>query len=405
MYSVEFGPQNNNSEKKIGSAPVFAMVAGEMSGDLLGAGLVRELKKIYPDARFVGIGGKNMQAEGFESLFPMDRLAVMGIVDVLGRLFELLKIRRQLKQYFINIKPDVFIGIDAPDFNLGLENGLKQVGIKTVHYVSPSVWAWRQGRIKKIAASVDLMLTLLPFEAKFYQDHQVPVEFVGHPLADQIPLQVDQVKARQQLGYAENDRVLAVLPGSRSGEIKFLAPVFFDTVAALMTKDPGLKFIIPSANEKRKQEIESLLAQRNLFPDRGDQQPKVKVIQGQAQTAMAAANAVLLASGTATLEAMLLKKAMVVAYKWSGFTHAVIGRMVKTPFISLPNLLANKMFVEEFVQEKASVKNLLPALEDVLGEAKSRLMTEEFIRLHQSIRCCADKKAAAAVTNLLHSSS
>ncbi len=405
MDNIEFGPQNNNLDRKFARAPVFAMVAGEMSGDLLGAGLVRELKKIYPNARFVGIGGKNMQAEGFESLFPMDRLAVMGIVDVLGRLFELLKIRRQLKQYFIDIKPDVFIGIDAPDFNLGLESGLKQVGIKTAHYVSPSVWAWRQGRIKKIAASVDLMLTLLPFEAKFYQDHQVPVEFVGHPLADQIPLQVDQIKARQQLGYAENERVLAVLPGSRSGEIKFLGPVFFDTVAALMAKDPGLKFVIPSANEKRKQEIESLLAQRNLFPDRGDQQSKVKVIQGQAQTAMAAANAVLLASGTATLEAMLLKKAMVVAYKWSGFTHAVIGRMVKTPFISLPNLLANKMLVEEFVQEKASVKNLLPALEDVLGDAKSRLMIEEFIRLHQSIRCCADKKAAAAVASLLHSSS
>lgn len=389
------------SEKKAIKTPVFAMVAGEMSGDLLGAGLIRALKKTYPNAGFVGIGGKKMQAEGFESLFPMERLAVMGIVDVLGRLFELLKIRRQLKQYFLNNKPDVFIGIDAPDFNLNLEGKLKKAGIKTVHYVSPSVWAWRQGRIKKIAVSVDLMLTLLPFEAKFYQDHGVPVEFVGHPLADQIPIEVDQTKARQQLAYQQSDHLIAVLPGSRSGELKFLGPVFCDTLLALIAKDPTLKFVIPAANAKRKQEIENLLAERNLLAGKNDRQSKVKVIDAQAQTAMAAADAVLLVSGTATLEAMLLKKPMVVAYKWSGFTHAIISRMVKTPFISLPNLLANKMLVAELIQENADVANLLPALENVLNSEKNKLIKAEFTRLHQSIRCGGDEKAAAAVSALL----
>ncbi len=377
------------------------MVAGEMSGDLLGAGLIRELKKAYPNAHFVGIGGKKMQAEGFESLFPMERLAVMGIVDVLGSLFELLKIRRQLKQYFLDNKPDVFIGIDAPDFNLDLEAKLKTAGIKTVHYVSPSVWAWRQGRIKKIAVSVDLMLTLLPFEAKFYQDHGVPVQFVGHPLADQIPIEVDQTKARQQLGYQNDDRLIAILPGSRRGELKFLGPVFCDTLSALMSKDPTLNFVIPAANDKRKQEIESLLDERNLPYGKSDPLNKIKVIPGQAQTAMAAADAVLLASGTATLEAMLLKKPMVVAYKWSRFTHAIISRMVKTPFVSLPNLLANKMLVEELIQEKANVASLLPALENVLNNEKNKLIKEEFTRLHQSIRCGGDEKAAAAVNALL----
>ncbi|HEY9135292.1 MAG TPA: lipid-A-disaccharide synthase [Pseudomonadales bacterium] len=388
-------------EKKAIKTPVFAMVAGEMSGDLLGAGLIRELKKAYPNAHFVGIGGKKMQAEGFESLFPMERLAVMGIVDVLGSLFELLKIRRQLKQYFLDNKPDVFIGIDAPDFNLDLEAKLKTAGIKTVHYVSPSVWAWRQGRIKKIAVSVDLMLTLLPFEAKFYQDHGVPVQFVGHPLADQIPIEVDQTKARQQLGYQNDDRLIAILPGSRRGELKFLGPVFCDTLSALMSKDPTLNFVIPAANDKRKQEIESLLDERNLPYGKSDPLNKIKVIPGQAQTAMAAADAVLLASGTATLEAMLLKKPMVVAYKWSRFTHAIISRMVKTPFVSLPNLLANKMLVEELIQEKANVASLLPALENVLNNEKNKLIKEEFTRLHQSIRCGGDEKAAAAVNALL----
>lgn len=388
-------------EKKAIKTPVFAMVAGEMSGDLLGAGLIRELKKAYPNAHFVGIGGKKMQAEGFESLFPMERLAVMGIVDVLGSLFELLKIRRQLKQYFLDNKPDVFIGIDAPDFNLDLEAKLKTAGIKTVHYVSPSVWAWRQGRIKKIAVSVDLMLTLLPFEAKFYQDHGVPVQFVGHPLADQIPIEVDQTKAREQLGYQNDDRLIAILPGSRRGELKFLGPVFCDTLSALMSKDPALKFVIPAANDKRKQEIESLLDERNLPYGKSDPRNKIKVIPGQAQTAMAAADAVLLASGTATLEAMLLKKPMVVAYKWSRFTHAIISRMVKTPFVSLPNLLANKMLVEELIQEKANVASLLPALENILNNEKNTLIKEEFTRLHQSIRCGGDEKAAAAVNALL----
>ena len=380
---------------------VIALVAGEMSGDILGSGLIRELKKTYPDAKFIGIGGSKMQAEGLTSLFPMERLAVMGIVDVLGRLFELLAMRRQLKAQLIEQKPDIFIGIDAPDFNLGLENKLKAAGIKTVHYVSPSVWAWRQGRIKKIAASVDLMLTLLPFEAKFYQDHGVPVEFVGHPLADQIPMKPDQLEARRNLDFSENEILIAVLPGSRSGEVKYLGPVFCDTIKALIDKDTGLNFVIPAANDKLKQEVENLLFERRVLDKKENQSSRVKVLSGQAQEAMAAANLILLASGTATLEAMLLKRPMVVAYKWSPLTHAIISRMVKTPFISLPNLLANKMLVKEFVQEEAEVKNILPALEELLVDSKSREITEKFTQLHQGIRCNADVKAAEAVINLL----
>jgi len=372
-----------------------------MSGDILGAGLIRELKKAYPDAKFIGIGGSKMQAQGLTSLFPMERLAVMGIVDVLGRLFELLAMRRQLKAQIIELKPDIFIGIDAPDFNLGLENKLKTAGIKTVHYVSPSVWAWRQGRIKKIAASIDLMLTLLPFEAKFYQGHGVSVEFVGHPLADYIPMESDQLQARRDLDFQENENLIAVLPGSRSSEVKYLGPVFCDTIRALIDKNPGLNFIIPAANNKLKQELENLLTERQLRSEKNNQANTVRVILGQAQEAMAAADVVLLASGTATLEAMLLKKPMVVAYKWSPLTHAIISRMVKTPFISLPNLLANRMLVKEFVQEDAEVKNILPALEELLNDSKSRIMTEEFIQLHQSIRCGGDKKAAKAIVSLL----
>ena len=342
-----------------------------------------------------------MQAEGLTSLFPMERLAVMGIVDVLGRLFELLAMRRQLKARLIEQKPDIFIGIDAPDFNLGLENKLKAAGIKTVHYVSPSVWAWRQGRIKKIAASVDLMLTLLPFEAKFYQDHNVPVEFVGHPLADQIPVNSDLLQARRNLNFPENETLIVVLPGSRSGEIKYLGPVFCDTIKALLDKDPGLNFVIPAANDKLKQEIERLLLERQVLSEEDNLSSRLRVLSGHAQEAMAAANLILLASGTATLEAMLLKKPMVVAYKWSPLTHAIISRMVKTPFISLPNLLANKMLVKEFVQEEAEVKNILPALEELLDDSKNREIAEKFTQLHQSIRCNADVKAAEAVKNLL----
>ncbi len=395
-------PKNKTTVSNKQNTPVIALVAGEMSGDILGSGLIRELKKTYPDAKFVGIGGSKMQAEGLTSLFSMERLAVMGIVDVLGRLFELLAMRRKLKAQLIEQKPDIFIGIDAPDFNLGLENKLKAAGIKTVHYVSPSVWAWRQGRIKKIAASVDLMLTLLPFEAKFYQDHGVSVEFVGHPLADQIQMKPDQLQARRELGFPENKNLVAVLPGSRSGEVKYLGPVFCDTIKALIDKYPDLNFIIPAANDKLKQEIESLLLERKIWSDKENHSSRVRVISGNSQNAMAAANLILLASGTATLEAMLLKKPMVVAYKWSPLTHTIISRMVKTPFISLPNLLANKMLIKEFVQEETEVKNILPALEELLNDSNCREIVDKFTQLHEGIRCNADVKAANAVIKLLN---
>src|SRR5690606_4345211 len=284
----------------------IGIVVGEASGDILGAGLMVALRKHFPEAEFSGIGGPRMLALGFHSFFPQDRLAVMGLVEPLKRLPELLKIRRFLRDHFSENPPDVFIGIDSPDFNLTLEGDLKEHGIPTVHYVSPSVWAWRQKRIIKIARSVDLMLTLLPFEAEFYERHQVPVEFVGHHLADEIPLEVDAAAARKDLHLAPNARVVALMPGSRSTEVEKHAPVFLRAAALCLKRDPGLQFVIPAANSDRYRQLH---IQLNQFADL----PVLLVNGGQSQKVMIAANVVLLASGTTALEALLLKRPMVIA--------------------------------------------------------------------------------------------
>lgn len=371
----------------------IAIIVGEVSGDILGAGLMKALLEHYPNANFMGIGGPRMLELGFDSWYSMERLAVMGIGEVLGRLPELLKLRKELIAGLIARKPDLLIGIDAPDFNLTVEEKLREVGCKTVHYVSPSVWAWRQGRINKIKRAVNHMLTLLPFEAAFYKAHHQPVSFVGHPLADDIPLQADKQSARETLGLAMDDSVLAVLPGSRGGEVKYIGPPFFESIAWLLNRKPELKIVIPAVNEARREQIQQLVDRYQI----GNQ---LHIVDGQSRTCMAAADAVLLASGTATLEAMLLKKPMVVAYKWSWLSHLIIAPQMKAKFISLPNLLADEMVVPEFVQQKAKLETIAPAILTALESDNSEL-EKRFTRLHEQLKQDASAKAALAIKSVI----
>ena len=368
-----------------------ALVAGEASGDILGAGLMQAIREHYPQVEFIGVGGPLMEAQGLQSYFPMERLAIMGLVEVLGRLPELLARRKRLIATLKQQQPDVFVGIDAPDFNLTIELQLREAGIKTVHYVSPSVWAWRQKRVLKIRQGCDLMLTLLPFEAKFYQAHQVPVEFVGHPLADSVPMQTDPLPAREQLGLSADVQVVALLPGSRGGEVAKLGALFVDTARFLLAEKPLLRFIIPAANQARRQQLEAILAEAPNLP--------IEILDGQSQTALQACDAVLIASGTATLEAMLFKKPMVVAYKLAPLSHWLLKKMVKSPYISLPNLLAAEMLVPEFIQDAATPEALGQAVLTQLRDGSKQ--TERFAELHQSLRCDASQRAAQAVLQLL----
>ncbi|UTW49068.1 lipid-A-disaccharide synthase [Bacterioplanoides sp. SCSIO 12839] len=375
----------------------IAIVAGETSGDMLGAGLIEQLKHRYPHATFEGIGGPLMMQHGFNSLVPMERLSVMGLVEVLGRLFELLKVRRDLIKRWRANPPDVFIGIDAPDFNLTLEQKLRESGIKTAHYVSPSVWAWRQKRVLKIAKAVDLMLTLFPFEARFYQEHDVPVKFVGHHLADKIALETPASPARQQLGLDTDRQVVCLMPGSRGSEVERLGEVFLKTAELMQQKRTDLQFIIPAASVDRRNQIESLLAQ---YPGH----LPIKVILGQSQTCMTAADTILLASGTATLEAMLLKKPMVVSYIVAPLTYKILKRLVTQPYISLPNLLASRELVPEFIQHEATPENLSEALLARLEDSDDmHQLHETFLFIHRQLKRNADDEAAAAIAELIES--
>jgi lipid-A-disaccharide synthase len=376
---------------------VFAMVAGEASGDVLGADLIRALKKHYPNAIFEGIGGPKMQAEGFQSLFEMDRLSVMGLVEPLKRLPELLGIRRAIVNRYVKNQPAVFIGIDSPDFNTTIEFRLRKASVKTVHYVSPSVWAWRQGRIKKIKKSVDLMLCLLPFEAAFYVQHNVPVRFVGHPLAGTFGDQPDMQGARLQLGLDADRPVLCIMPGSRAGEVNMMAEVFLDTAATVLTSVEGLQLVIPAANEARYTQLTDILAARPELD--------IKLILQQSHLAMEAADAVLLASGTTALEAMLLKKPMVVSYRLGALTYKLLSPFIKTPFVSIPNLLANKMLVPELVQGQAVVSELAPAVLDALDQTKREALVASFDILHQQLAVESGAIAATAIAELVNTGS
>ena len=376
---------------------VFAMVAGEASGDVLGADLIRALKKFYPNAVFEGIGGPKMQAEGFQSLFEMDRLSVMGFVEPLKRLPELLGIRRTIVNRYTKTQPVAFIGIDSPDFNTSIEFRLRKAGVKTVHYVSPSVWAWRQGRIKKIKKSVDLMLCLLPFEAAFYVQHEVPVRFVGHPLAGQFGDRPDTEAARKQLGLDTDRPVLCIMPGSRAGEVDMMAALFLDTAAAVLPSVEGLQLVIPAANDSRYAQLTDILTARPEL--------NIKLLLQQSHVAMEAADAVLLASGTTALEAMLLKKPMVVSYRLGALTYKLLSPFIKTPFVSIPNLLAKTMLVPELIQDQAVASMLAPAVLDALDQGKRPALVACFDELHQQLAVESGAIAAAAITELVNTGS
>ena len=374
----------------------IGIVVGEASGDILGAALMQELRRHFPTAEFSGIGGPRMLAQGFHSYFPQDRLAVMGLIEPLKRLPELLRIRKFLREHFIANPPAVFIGVDSPDFTISLEASLKEKGIKTVHYVSPSVWAWRQKRIIKIARAVDLMLTLLPFEAKFYEDHRVPVEFVGHHLADEIPLHADKIAARKSLGLPEEGRIVALLPGSRASEIERMGNVFMRSAVYCLEQDPSLHFIIPAATPDRYRQLHIGLNEFVDFP--------ITLINGHSHEAMAAADVVLLASGTVTLEALLLKKPMVVAYKMAPLTFKILSWLVKTPWVSLPNLLAQKMLVPELLQTDATPQKLSAAIMNYFENPEEALaLSQTFAQMHIELKRDASARAAEAVARLIKS--
>ena len=381
------------------SNPIIALVAGEVSGDILGAGLIRALKVKYPNARFVGIAGERMIAEGCETLVDMEEIAVMGLAEIVKHLPRLLKIRKMLVETMSAQKPDIFIGIDAPEFNLYVEDKLKVQGIKTVHYVSPSVWAWRQKRIYKIARATDLVLAFLPFEKAFYDRFNVPCHFVGHTMADSIPLKPDRHEACNVLNIDEKQRYMAILVGSRSAEVELLSEPFLQTALRLKEKFPDLKFLVPLINQKRRQQFEQFKA--HLAPDLD-----MILLDGNARQAMIAAEVTLLASGTAALECMLCKSPMVVGYRMKPLTYFLAKHLVKTPYISLPNLLADEMLVPEMIQEDCTAEKLTEKLTPYLEQDESavqnrHVLIQRFTELHQQIQCDADKQAAQAVIDLL----
>lgn len=374
---------------------VVGIVVGETSGDILGAGLMLALKKQHPHIRFVGIAGPKMKALGCETWFEMDELSVMGIVEVLGRLCRILKIRRELTKRFCQLKPDLFIGIDAPDFNLTLEHRLKKQGIKTIHYVSPSVWAWKQYRIHKIKKATDLVLAFLPFEKAFYDQHNVPCRFIGHKMADDIPLHPDKAQARQTLSLKEKAPVLALLPGSRHSEVTLLSADFLLTAQKLKQQIPDLQIVVPLTNEKRRNEFETIKAQ--IVPDL-----TLTLLDGKAREALIASNAALLASGTVALESMLAKCPMIVAYKLKPLTFWIVKRLIKVESVSLPNILAGYKLVPEFLQHDCTPENLYHALLPLLQNDNTALIAT-FTQLHETIRCNADEQAAKAVLSLINS--
>lgn len=371
----------------------FAMVVGEHSGDTLGSGLINALRQKYPSAKFVGIGGPKMQALGFDCLFAMDELSVMGIVEVLGRIKRLMYVRKYLINYFIENSPTVFIGIDAPDFNIGLELKLKLQGIKTVHYVSPSVWAWREKRIFKIAKATNLVLALLPFEKQFYDKHNVPCTFVGHPLADDIAMYSDKTLAREKLGLDKHKKILALMPGSRAGELSRLVEDFLNSAKQLYSEDTNLLFVAPMISEQRAKQFESIKA--NIAAEL-----PVEIIINQTQEVMAASDCLLTASGTVTLEAALIKRPMVICYKFSAITFLLAKWLVKLQWFSLPNLLANKSLVPELLQNEVCSSNIVPLIKTRLYEDQTQL-NESYTEIHQELKCNASQQSADAILQIL----
>ena len=382
----------------MGSVVRIAMVAGEASGDLLASHLMAALKAKLPDAVFFGIGGPRMEAQGFEAWWPMEMLSVMGYVDALKQNREISGIRRQLKKRLLDLRPDIFIGVDAPDFNLGLETNLKAAGIKTIHYVSPSIWAWRGGRIKKIAKAVDRVLALFPMEPPLYEKEQIPVTYVGHPLADIIPLETNQLAVREKLAMPRDVPIFALLPGSRKGELDKMAETFVQTAKIIRERFlPDALFVVPLTTRETRLQFEMA-----IYTQQANEVP-FRLLFGHAQDALGAADVSLVASGTATLEAALIKRPMVITYKIAKLSYWIMKRMAYQPFVGLPNILAGRSVVPEILQEQATPENLAEALVKLYEDKENaKLVAEAFTDIHLQLRQNTAEKAANAVIECLN---
>ncbi|MEQ8428218.1 MAG: lipid-A-disaccharide synthase [Gammaproteobacteria bacterium] len=372
------------------------MVAGETSGDLLGAGLINELTRLTGKVIVEGIGGEKLVEAGMIPLYPMDMLSVMGITEVMGRYRELKKAQADIRDHFLNDPPDVFIGVDAPDFNLALERDLRQSGVPTVHYVSPSVWAWREYRVKKIKQAVDLMLTLFPFENSIYDKHDIPNTYVGHPLADRLMNPPAQASARAELNIPTDRRVIAVLPGSRMNEINNIGPVFLSAAVLLNQKNPDLYFTSGLASERTRHRFMDIHAATSNVPD-------MDMHLGKTHKVMLAADYIMIASGTATLEAMLLNRPMVVAYRLSLLTYFIVKSLAKIPYASLPNILANEGFVPECLQQDCHAEKVATEMQALLDNTvKTETMKQRFAELSDQLAVNANRRAAEAVFKLVN---
>ena len=381
----------------MGSTVRIAMVAGEASGDLLASHLIAALKAKLPDAIFYGIGGPKMEAQGFDAWWPMENLAVMGYVDALKHYREISGIRRQLKKRLLDIRPDIFIGVDAPDFNLGLETDLKSAGIKTIHYVSPSIWAWRGGRIKKIARAVDRVLALFPMEPPLYEKERIPVTYVGHPLADIIPLETNKLAVREKLSMPRDVPIFALLPGSRKGELEMMAATFVQTAKLIRESYlPNALFVVPLTTRETRLQFEMAIYQQEA----GD--VPFRLLFGHAQDALGAADVSLVASGTATLEAALIKRPMVITYKIAKLSYWIMKRMAYQAFVGLPNVLAGRSVVPEILQNDATPENLAEALVKLYEDKENaEAVAAAFTDIHLQLRQNTAEKAANAVIECL----
>jgi lipid-A-disaccharide synthase len=376
----------------------IGVVAGEASGDVLAAGLISEIKRRHPDAIIEGIGGEHMIAAGCHSLFDIETLSVMGLVEVLSSIRRILAVKKALISHFKANPPDVYIGVDAPDFNLRVEKELKDSGIKTIHYVSPTVWAWREKRIHKIAKATNRVFGIFPFEEEVYKRYQVPYTFVGHTMADNIALEPDQIKARHALALPTDGAYLAVLPGSRKGEVNSLLGIFIETVEEVWAAKPLCRILIPAANERRYEQIKHWLEEHKpqLLDDN-----RVYLIKGHSREAMIASDVILLASGTATLEAMLCKRPMVAAYIMNWLTHQMMKKLYKAPYFTLPNVLANQPLIPELLQDEVNPTNLSQRLLDYFERDNTGLINA-FTHQHKRLKMNADVRAADAVFEVIN---
>jgi lipid-A-disaccharide synthase len=381
----------------MGRAVRIAMVAGEPSGDLLASHLIAALKERLPDAVFFGIGGPRMESQGFDAWWPMEKLSVMGYVDALKNYREISGIRRQLKKRLLDIRPDILIGVDAPDFNLGLEADLKSAGVKTIHYVSPSIWAWRGGRIKKIGRAVNRVLALFPMEPPLYEKEHIPVTYVGHPLADIIPLQTSKQAVREKLELPRDYPIFGMLPGSRQGELAMMADTFVQTAKLICERVPNAIFVVPLATRETRLQFEAAIYRQQA----GD--VPFRLLFGHAQDALGAADVSLVASGTATLEAALIKRPMVITYKIAKFSYWLMKRMAYLPYVGLPNVLAGRYVVPEFLQDEATPENLAEALvKQYEDKENAKAIEAAFTDMHLKLRQNTAEKAANAVMECLN---